>query len=191
MLLEDYVRSLVGQFAANQFGGDDDAFDAAYDSLLEIGPSVIGCLADIVVDPASPYRIAAIDLLECFHPILDSTPALPSLRPAMKEADPWLRLCSAEAIWVIDGESPRDIADDAFAVIRDLAGFESASVSGDRVPSGLDCESSSSSSEPPNSELARVRRRARNTLRTVQLLQNYRTAVMAKLPRCSSPPADR
>ena len=142
MATKSDVVSLVQQFAENQFGGNDEVFEAAYDSLLEIGQAVVCCLAEIVADAESPYQIAAIDLLECFHPVLDSSSSLPSLRLVMSEGDPWLRLCAAEAVWIIEGESPNDIALDALAVIR----------------------------EAVHSELCRVRERAKSTLRTLEEL---------------------
>ena len=139
MLLEDHVVSLVREFAESQ-GVNREGVINSYESLLDIGPTVIDALASIVSDEKSPYRIVAIDLLECFHSVLDSTLALPSLRSAMKEGDPWLRLCAAEAVWIIDGKSPKDIDPEALTVI----------------------------SESAHSELARVRGRARNTLQTLK-----------------------
>ena len=105
MLLEDHVNSLVRQFAENQGGVDRDAVINSYESLIEIRQPVVDALAEIVGDVTSPYREAAATLIECFHPVLDSSGALPALRAAMKGDDPWLKLECAEAIWFIEGET--------------------------------------------------------------------------------------
>lgn len=138
------VAALAKQFGDNQSGGNNDVFEAAYDALLEIGPPVIGFLADILADSDSdsPYRVTAIDLLECFHGLIDSSAAISALRTAMGEDDPWLRLCAAEAIWIIEGDSPNEIAPDALEVIRESA----------------------------ESDLVQVRDRARRTMKTLKEL---------------------
>lgn len=113
--MNEHVASLVKQFAENQVG-DSDALDEAYDGLLECGPSVIEHLAEIVGDRSSDSRVAAATLIECFHPILDSTTALPVLRRGMADSDPFVRLACAEAIWYIEKRS-----DDVRGLVEEFA----------------------------------------------------------------------
>ena len=110
------IRCPAGRLVARVSGrreGED-----AYDGLLHIGPSVVEPLAAIVADAASPFREAAVTLIECFHPVIVSSAALSSLRAAIREDDPWLRLWCAEAVWCIEGETG-----EVRGIVEELATF--------------------------------------------------------------------